>query len=220
MCRGCIPALRFVDAVPPAARERKTYKAAQTFRRTARIRNIPLSKERKMKVVYDDGGRSAAGYKGKARDCVARAIAIVSGRPYKEIYRELANGTGEQRATKRTSKRSASARNGINTGRKWFREYMRGLGFVWTPCMKIGTGCKVHLADGELPMGRLVVALSRHYTAVIDGVIHDTLDPQRDKSRTYEPDRGQVLKPNQGRNQIGVWTEVGGRCVYGYWAMG
>lgn len=173
-----------------------------------------------MKVVYNDGGRSAAGYQGKARDCVARAIAIVSGRPYKEIYRELAKGTGEQRATKRTSKRSASARNGINTGRKWFREYMRGLGFVWTPCMKIGTGCKVHLADGELPMGRLVVALSRHYTAVIDGVIHDTLDPQRDKSRTYEPDRGQVLKPNQGRNQIGVWTEVGGRCVYGYWTMG
>jgi len=42
------------------------------------------------------------------------------------------------------------------------------------PTMAIGSGCKVHLADGELPPGRLVVSVSKHYTAVTDGVIHDT----------------------------------------------
>jgi len=43
--------------------------------------------------------------------------------------------------------------------------------------MAIGSRCKVHLADGELPPGRLVVSVSKHYAAVIDGVIHDTHDP-------------------------------------------
>jgi hypothetical protein len=94
---------------------------------------------------------------------------------------------------------------------------MAELGFEWTPTMQIGQGCKVHLSAGELPPGRLVVALSRHYTAVIDGVVHDTYNPQRGASWTFEPDKGQELKANQGRNENGVWTEVGGRCVYGYW---
>lgn len=171
-----------------------------------------------MKLIINDGGRAAAGFKGTAGDCVARSIAIVSGKPYGEVYRALATGTGNQRAGKR-GKRSASARSGINTKRKWFRDYMCSLGFTWTPCMKIGSGCKVHLADGELPMGRLVVALSGHYTAVINGVINDIFDPQRDKSWSFEPDHGQPLKPNQGRNVNGVWTEIGGRCVYGYWSL-
>ncbi len=38
-------------------------------------------------------------------------------------------------------------------------------------------------------MGRLIVSVSKHMTAVIDGVIHDTHNPSRD----------------------------GTRCVYGYW---
>ena len=170
-----------------------------------------------MKVVINDGGRKAAGFKGHADDCVARAIATVTGKPYAEVYARLARETGEQRASKRTKKRSASARNGVNVKRKWFDVYMAELGLVWTPTMQIGQGCKVHLADGELPPGRLVVALSRHYTAVIDGVVHDTFNPTRSASWTIEPDKGQELKANQGRNENGVWTEVGGRCVYGYW---
>ena len=156
-----------------------------------------------MQIVLDDGGRALAGFKGDAGDCVTRSIAIISGRPYAEVYARMAQGTGAQRAGKR-GKRSASARNGIDITRKWFKDYMQELGFIWHPTMLIGSGCKVHLADGELPMGRLVVALSRHYTAVIDGVIHDTFDPQRDKSWLIEPDHGQPLKPNQGRNENGV----------------
>ena len=37
--------------------------------------------------------------------------------------------------------------------------------------MHIGSGCKVHLRDGELPSGRLVVSVSKHMVAVVDGVI-------------------------------------------------
>jgi hypothetical protein len=49
--------------------------------------------------------------------------------------------------------------------------------------MKIGQGCKVHLRKEELPSGRLIVSVSRHLTAVIDGVIYDNHDCSRDGSR-------------------------------------
>src|SRR5712671_4429815 len=133
-----------------------------------------------MKVIRDDGGRAAAGFQGYTGDCVTRAVAIASGKPYAEVYKALSQGAGDERKS-----RGASARNGIRTRRKWFKDYMLSLGFIWTPTMHIGSGCKVHLHDGELPMGRLVVAVSKHYTAVIDGVIHDLYDPQRDVHATH-----------------------------------
>lgn len=55
--------------------------------------------------------------------------------------------------------------------------------------MQIGSGCQVHLREDELPSGRLIVKVSKHLTAVINGVIHNSHDPSRD----------------------------GTRCVYGYW---
>lgn len=142
-------------------------------------------------VVFDDGGRAAAGFRGSAGDCVARAVAIASGRDYAEVYKRLADGQASNRRTKRTVKSGTkrSARNGVYTGRKWFSDYMTELGFEWTPTMSIGSGCKVHLRADELPAGRLVVSLSKHVAAVIDGVIRDTYDCTRD----------------------------GTRCVYGYW---
>ncbi|WP_035977559.1 hypothetical protein [Bradyrhizobium sp. th.b2] len=145
-----------------------------------------------MKHIKDDGGRCRAGYKGRAGDCVTRSICIATGLPYKEVYARLAAETGAQRRSKRTSKRPRSANHGINIRRKWFKDYMAELGFEWHPTMKIGQGCQCHLRDGELPDGRLVVRVSKHLVAVIDGAIHDTHDPSRD----------------------------GTRCVYGYWKLG
>lgn len=156
-----------------------------------------------MKYVHDDGGRAAAGFKGSTGDCVTRSIAIASGRPYAEVYAALAQSAGNQRAGKR-GKRAASAGNGIHTGRKWFKDYMASIGFTWTPTMLIGSGCKVHLRADELPSGRLVCAVSRHYTAVIDGVIHDTHDPQRLGVECADSDKADIS---------------GTRCVYGYWKL-
>lgn len=170
-----------------------------------------------MTFIFNDGGRAAAGFKGQAGDCVARSIAIATGRPYAEVYAALAAGTGSQRRSAVTKRRTASARNGVNTNRKWFKDYMAGLGWRWVPTMSIGTGCRVHLTADELPSGRLIISVSKHYTAMIDGIIHDTHDPRRDQSWSIEPDRGQALKPGQFRNSNGVCTPIGGRCVYGYW---
>lgn len=161
----------------------------------------------RMPVVITDGGRAAAGFRGTAGDCVARAIAIASGRPYQEVYDALAAGMGSHRA-RRGRKQVRSARNGVNVRAPWFKRQMAAWGFTWTATVKIGTGCKVHLAKGELPMGRLVVRVTKHVTAVIDGVVHDTYDPQAFTTWFKEP----VFDSRDG-----VVDRVSGRCVYGYW---
>jgi hypothetical protein len=171
-----------------------------------------------MKVVYDDGGRKAAGFKGSAGDCVARAVSIAAQRSYDQVYSELAEIQSSLRKTKRMKKAGIkSARDGIYVKSKAFKDYMAKWGFEWTPTMLIGSGCKVHLTDGELPSGRLVVSVSKHYTAVIDGVVHDTHDPQRDV-HCIEPDDGRALKTGEWRNENGI-CRIERRCVYGYWRI-
>lgn len=123
---------------------------------------------------YNDGGRAKAGFKGEANDCVARAIAIVMDRDYREVYKELA----EREATVTGVK---SARNGIS--KKVYKAYLQELGFNWIPTMHVGAGTTVHLRADELPKGKLIVSVSRHLVAVIDGVIHDTHDPSRGGTR-------------------------------------
>lgn len=133
-----------------------------------------------MDWVYDDGGRKAAGWKGSAGDCVVRAIAIATELGYDNIYETMNFVCQSERITKRNPKRSSS-RTGVS--KQTCRRFMEELGWTWVPTMGIGTGTTVHLKDGELPMGRLIVACSKHYVAVIDGVIHDTSDPSRDGTR-------------------------------------
>jgi hypothetical protein len=130
-----------------------------------------------MKFIKDDGGRAAAGYKGLTGDCVCRAIAIAAQLPYQEVYDQI---NAAAKAEKRARGRS-SARTGVFKDTR--REYLRTLGWNWTPTMKFGQGCRVHLREEELPRGRLIVSVSRHMVAVIDGVIHDTFDPSRDGTR-------------------------------------
>lgn len=135
-----------------------------------------------MRYQYDDGGRSASGFRGDAGDCVTRAIAIATGEDYRVVYDALAAG-------EHSRGRAKSARNGVS--RKVYEPYLLAMGWEWTPTMSIGSGCQVHLREGEIPdRGRFVVQVSHHVTSVIDGVIHDTYDPSRD----------------------------GTRCVYGYYA--
>lgn len=132
--------------------------------------------------VYDDGGRSEAGYRGTTRDCTCRAIAIATGKPYREVYTTLTKAAMDERRG-----RKGSARTGVST--LVIHRYLKTLGFMWTPTMRIGSGCSVHLREDELPPGRLIVRLSKHVCAVVDGVVHDNHDPRRG----------------------------GTRCVYGYW---
>ena len=151
-----------------------------------------------MDWVFDDGGRAAAGYKGKTGDCVCRAIAIAVERPYKEVY-DLINQYAKSERTGVRKKGKSSARTGVYV--PTIRKVMRHYGWEWFPTMKIGQGCKVHLRADELPSGRLVVSLSKHETAVIDGVIHDTYNPS-DRGCTVDANGNDITKD---------------RCVYGYY---
>jgi hypothetical protein len=139
-----------------------------------------------MNWTYNDGGRKAAGYKGEANDCVTRAIAIAAELPYQMVY-DLVDEMGLREHAKGLRGRRSTARTGAF---KYAQKHvLESLGWHWTATMGIGTGCKVHLKASELPSGRVIVSLSRHMAAVIDGVIHDTHDCSRDETR----------------------------CVYGYW---
>lgn len=133
-----------------------------------------------MEFVYDDGGRSKYFKAERVGDCVTRAIAIATGKDYKEVYNEL-NKLSKECKSKGTS------RNGHD--KKVVKKYMEKIGWKWTPLMKIGTGCKVHLKEDELPGGVIICSLSKHIVCIKDGVIHDTYDCSRDETR----------------------------CVYGYW---
>lgn len=153
-----------------------------------------------LEFKFDDGGRAAAGYQGKAGDCVVRAICIATGKPYQEVYDAMWAGIKSHAANHRdkTARRisrgkglsGTTPRNGVS--KKVWKPYLESLGWKWTPTMAIGSGCKVHLKAGEIPMrGRLIVQVSRHLLAIIDGAVHDTFNDQRG----------------------------GTRCVYGYWSL-
>lgn len=138
--------------------------------------------------VKDDGGRAAAGFVGTAGDCLARAVAIVTGKPYREVYDGI-NGVAKTERRGKRWRSGSSARTGVYT--KTARAYVASLGGVWKPLMQVGSGCKVHLRREELPAGRIIARVSKHFVAVVDGVIRDTHDPARG----------------------------GTRCVYGYWTF-
>lgn len=130
-----------------------------------------------MEWKYNDGGRSKYFKAENVRDCITRSIAIASQTDYKEVYDYIRKISGK------------TPRDGVLY--KYARKAAEHFGGKWVPTMKIGTGCKVHLTESELPKGRLVVSVSKHYTAVIDGTIYDTFDPSRG----------------------------GERCVYGYYVF-
>lgn len=140
-----------------------------------------------MTFIYNDGGRAAAGFKGTTGDCACRAVAIATGRPYREIYDAL-NEIGSRERTGRRKRGTSDARTGVYKGA--MHKYMDSIGWRWKPTMSIGSGCKTHVRADELPSGRLVLNLSKHYAAFIDGHLHDNHDSSRD----------------------------GTRCVYGFWS--
>lgn len=151
-----------------------------------------------MEWIYNDGGRADAGYKGTAGDCVCRAIAIATERPYQEVY-DLINEYAKSERTGKRKRDKSSARNGVY--KQTIRKVMAHYGWKWIPTMQIGQGCKVHLTADELPTGRLVVSISGHEVAVIDGVINDTYNSS---IKQYYDSNGDLITNDR-------------RCVYGYY---
>ena len=139
--------------------------------------------ERIMTIPFqcNDGGREGAGYKGSTGDCFTRALALATGISYQEAY-DLVNAYGKkERRTKRRGSKS-SARTGVY--KATCKRILTDMGWVWTPTMFIGSGCKVHLNASELPTGTILCSVSKHWVAVINGVLHDTHDCSRKGTRS------------------------------------
>ena len=92
---------------------------------------------------FDDGGRTKAGHKGFAGDCVCRAIAIATGISYRDVYDAINREAQTEKLTKRREKRSSSL-TGVH--KPTTRRYLASLGWTWVPTMRIGSGCTVHCA--------------------------------------------------------------------------
>ena len=164
-----------------------------------------------MKYQFHDGGRAMAGFKGEAGDCVVRAIAIAAELPYIEVYKALegANATyaasRNDRLAKSISHRGSSPRNGNH--RKAFHDYILSLGFQWVPTMQVGSGCQVHLRAGEIPNGKVIARVSKHTTAIINGVILDTHNPARNGTRCVY---GYYIKDELGAKNSGKKRSLAG----------
>jgi hypothetical protein len=155
-------------------------------------------KDGRCRFVKDDGGRSksgiarARGCKDETSDCVARAIAIATQKPYLEVWNALtaaavrhvaAGGKSDWAKWARRSRgaRAFHADQGVHN--EVSGPYLESLGWKFTSTKHLPRGKGVHLRADELPRGRLVVDMRRHFTAVIDGDLHDTHDCSDDGRR-------------------------------------
>lgn len=124
-----------------------------------------------MKFQYNDGGRRRSGFKGTTSDCVVRAIAIISQKPYIEVRKEigiLCTKFNEKQLLNGVNHKS-NMRKGI--AKPVYHKYILSLGFEWVFCRY-----KVHLKSKELPMGRIIVSVSKHLCAVVNKVLNDMSD--------------------------------------------
>lgn len=120
-----------------------------------------------MNFVWNDGGRAESGFVGSAGDCVTRAIAIATGRAYRDIYQEI----GER--TKKTP------RNGVPVSAA--AKYLEELGWQRTQLPKL------RFVPNLLPQGAVILHLEKangrsgHFCTMVDHVVHDTWNPGEDE---------------------------------------
>ena len=122
--------------------------------------------------MNDDGGRAAAGYEPEG-DCVIRAIAVATEKPYVEVREALkkeASAYAKRYPRAHDGRSIKRSRNGGYNAKGAYVGYLKSLGWEYTEPKD------TYLRADMLPPGRLVVLVNRHAVAVIDGIIHDSYD--------------------------------------------
>ena len=119
-----------------------------------------------------DGGRREAGFKGTGGDCVVRALALMTGKPYRACYNELA-----------VEAYADVAKN----GQKWTHDYIERKGVLprtYAKVYKANGLVKARLPKGALPTyteavalyGRCIAKTRRHVVHLNGQGMHDTFD--------------------------------------------
>jgi hypothetical protein len=134
----------------------------------------------RLPFVVDDGGRRAAGFPRPAPgDCAARAVAIATELSYLEAHDAIRRLTVERHRLRK----SDPDRGVYGACMGWLLEGELGWGWrdpVWDLCLE------PRLQLGDVPAeGPLIVAMRRHFAAVVDGVVRDTWDPGGRPLRGY-----------------------------------
>jgi len=124
-----------------------------------------------LRFEYNDGGRSSApGFekrKKHAGDCVTRAIAITTGKPYAEVWEELyKRGKAVGNLTQHPKWTPDSG-----ASRAIYEPWLKEMG--WTEEKLSGNGGK--FCSAYVPEKGTVIAMTpRHLAAVVNGVVLDT----------------------------------------------
>ncbi|MFN3189051.1 MAG: DUF2786 domain-containing protein [Aureliella sp.] len=125
----------------------------------------------KVNFNWHDGGRSLAGFSGFTKDCAVRAIAIGTGKPYKEVYDLVFD---EQDQTPRKGTWDDTLEH-ILTEQGWsyVRNYLE------------------RLCDAPIQDGAVIYNMLTHAVCVVDGEIYDTWNcSERDIYGFYLPPKG------------------------------
>lgn len=159
-----------------------------------------MTTETRFRFNQNDGGRAAAGFKRKAGDCGVRAAAIALGYDYAEVHDDLEQAAADYRDSHRNRVARRIAVDGTNPDKGVWRQvlhsYLVENDFKWMSCKSVGQPETVHVRPDELytfheanvcrpatPDTVFVLRVSRHFTTVIGGELHDTFLCDRDGTR-------------------------------------
>lgn len=144
-----------------------------------------------MAFAENDGGRAAAGFKGKTGDCGVRAAALATGIPYGQTYKELFarqkayHASSRKACVKKAEARTikASPRGGI--WKDVINPFLIEQGATYISLAGIGKPVvRVKNVAEMYPDKRLVMQLARHFSAMVNGVNLDTWE-QHPEKRVY-----------------------------------
>src|SRR5262249_17881728 len=166
---------RTCGTAPPGARRRSASASPASHTEgeesmTAKGRGLNPTDGR-CPFVKNDGGRRRSGFgRGKTGDCVVRAIAIATRKPYREVHDALTLAAGPHAAAGASAYARLVRRHGRvrhfhadhGVADEVYGPYLADLGWRFTSAK----GKRVHLRADELPRGRLIVLLPRHLVAV------------------------------------------------------
>ena len=158
---------------------------------------------------YDDGGRAAAGFKGHTGDCVVRAIAILTGIPYLDVYRRMAaamkqagysaSGDGYRQRPREALKPRLPVRKIQN-----FVKTSYGLRRV-----NLGLGSRPTYTETWRLHGDCLAGTAKHISAIVDHTLRDTFDSRVYDGRLY----GGTASDERKAQSIWLPAELHGNTV-------
>ena len=127
-----------------------------------------------MKYIKDHGGREkytrCRFNKDNTGDCVIRAIAIATGKDYREVRDALFELAREMWVMPSTT--------------DCYEAYLTSLGWERHSPLKDGNR-KVLVKDFPIKTGAVIIHTCKHLTTIVDGEIHDTWDTSGSAANSY-----------------------------------